>query len=96
MSNTEEKLPERPGRTRPRPAPTAGTDPVDHTIDQSFAAAPPVSTPVKKATRRGEATVQVATRVSEEVASIIDRTAASEGMTKREVIERAVRLTWGR
>ncbi len=108
-------LPERPPRTtRPRPAPSAGIDPVDHTLspvkprEDTAPSAPSLreadKTPHKDAAggmakgappRRRDVTVQFGTRLSEEIANLIDEIHFREGLTKRQIVEDAVRQTWG-
>lgn len=43
---------------------------------------------------RREQTVQLATRISPEVAALVDAAAARTGYTKRQIVEHAIRQTW--
>ncbi|MBP2436933.1 hypothetical protein [Microbacterium amylolyticum] len=45
--------------------------------------------------RRRDVTVQFGTRLSEEIANLIDEIHFREGLTKRQIVEDAVRQTWG-
>lgn len=84
--------PERParGKTRPRPAADENLDPVD------YRSAPPAAPPPPPAPGPGrkEATVQLATRISLEIDTILTNAAAKTGKSKRALVEEAIRNTW--
>ncbi|MEA9986084.1 hypothetical protein [Subtercola sp. RTI3] len=61
-------------------------------------AAPAVATSVQPpvvAPRGREQTVQLATRISPDIAALIDDAAARTGYSKRNVIEQAIQQLWG-
>ena len=80
MTATEAKKTDRPApRKRVQPAQDEHKDPV--AIEQ----------PVKVRTRRKETTVQLAVRVSEDLAERVALRALTEGITQRQVIEDLIR-----
>ena len=95
----------RPPVTTSAPTPEPGTTSKGKDTPSVSAAAPtasaPSSAPAKAApqarpTARGrEQTVQLATRISPEVADLIDAAAARTGYSKRNVIEQAIQQVWG-
>jgi hypothetical protein len=122
--------PDRPARSRPRPAPDAGVDPIDYKPSPAPTAAPATAphrpaegkgaeapaaapSPDTTSTRAGastlatpaaggpEVTVQLATRISPEVAAVLDaaivREKARRGSkaSKRALIEEAILALWG-
>lgn len=120
--------PDRPARTRPRPAADAGVDPIDYrptetsapvtappSVEGKGAAAPAaapapdaatgtrVTAPVVALPSAGgaEVTVQLATRISLEVAAVLDAAIAREKAkrgskaSKRSLIEEAIMRTFG-
>ena len=98
-------------RRMPRPAPDERIDPVDYraTAAASASAAPstPPQTTPARATRpepapsprrgrpRRELTAQFSTRLTPHVIALIDQAADREGTTIRDVVEQAIRRTWG-
>lgn len=113
--------PDRPARSRPRPAPDAGVDPIDYkpspapmpapaTVSNSPvegkgaeapAAAPsPAATALAPVAGGSEVTVQLATRISPDVAAVLDAAVAREKArrgskaSKRVLIEEAILALW--
>ena len=96
--------PDRPQRTAPVPAADANVDPIDYTYPSNTPAAPRVRKSVKKpaaaqtpapAKTAKEATVQLGDRVAVSTENLIAATKERTGMTRRAIIERAIRETWG-
>lgn len=83
-------------RRMPRPAPDERVDPVDYRAPSTpaAAAAPEPSALVRRGRPRRELTAQFSTRLTPEVIDLIDRAAAREGTTIRDVVEQAIRRTW--
>ena len=98
-------------RRMPRPAPDERIDPVDYRATPAASApaapsTPPQTTPARATTpepapspRRGrprrELTAQFSTRLTPDVIALIDQAADREGTTIRDVVEQAIRRTWG-
>lgn len=98
-------------RRMPRPAPDERIDPVDYRATPAASApaapsTPPQTTPTRPTTpepappaRRGrprrELTAQFSTRLTPDVIALIDQAADREGTTIRDVVEQAIRRTWG-
>ena len=96
-------------RRMPRPAPDERVDPVDYRAPAPAQAAAPTtsSTTARSAAavessptpRRGrprrELTAQFSTRLTPDVIALIDQAADREGTTIRDVVEQAIRRTWG-
>lgn len=93
-------------RRTPRPAPDDRVDPVDYrapasapstsstTTARSVAAGESSSVPRRGRPRR-ELTAQFSTRLTPDVIALIDQAADREGTTIRDVVEQAIRRTWG-
>ncbi|QCR42115.1 hypothetical protein C1N74_16110 (plasmid) [Microbacterium sp. SGAir0570] len=122
--------PDRPARSRPRPAPDAGVDPIDYKPSPAPAPAPatvsnsPIegkgaeapaaapshapttnarfaaSTPPAPVAGGSEVTVQLATRISPDVAAVLDAAVAREKArrgskaSKRVLVEEAILALW--
>lgn len=88
-------------RRRARPAVDEGRDPADVApAAAALAATAPVAArrpaAPRPAVRRGpEPTVQLNTRVSQEVRGIVDAECDATGRSQREVVEYAIRQTYG-
>lgn len=85
-------------RRRARPAVDEGHDPADFAPAAAAApaAAPRPPAAPRPAVRRGpEPTVQLNTRVSQEVRGIVDDEIGASGRSLREVVEYAIRQTYG-
>ena len=90
--------PERPARSkaRPRPAADEKLDPVDYRLETTPS---PTRQPVQAAAPapaagRKEATVQLATRISLEIDTILTNAANTTGKSKRALVEEAIKNTW--
>lgn len=90
----------RPAHSEPAAAPAA---PVEGKGAPSASAAAPSAAPATTKTpapefttapRGREQTVQLATRVSPEIAALIDAAASRTGQSKRQIIEHAIRQAW--
>jgi hypothetical protein len=86
----------------PTPEPTTTSSKGKDALGVSAAAAPAIAAPAARsvqqptiAPRGREQTVQLATRISPDIAALIDAAAARTGYSKRNVIEQAVRQVWG-
>ena len=102
---------DRPANLRrpPRPAADERVDPVDYRAPAAKTAAPapapapapsPASTvdvpaPARRGRPRRELTAQFSTRLTPDVIELIDQAASQEGTTIRDVVEQAIRRTWG-
>lgn len=85
--------------SQPQPTRTTTTDATEGKDTRSVPAAAPtalVSTgpQLAQAPRGREQTVQLATRVSPEIAALIDKASSRTGQSKRQVIEEAIRQAW--
>ena len=84
-------------RRRARPAVDEGHDPADVTSTPATTGTRTPARPADRPTpRRGpEPTVQLNIRVSQEVRGIVDEETAVSGRSLREVVEYAIRQTYG-
>ena len=97
--------PQRPQRTAPVPAPDANVDPIDYPyegaapsipVERKVAPKKPTTARVSDVPKQTkEATVQLGDRVAASIDSLIAATKERTGMTRRAIIERAIRETWG-
>lgn len=92
--------PGRPGRRpRPRPAADEKLDPVDYRAQPQTLPVPtptpvPPLAPQGSAPGRKEATVQLATRISLEIDTILIDAVNATGKSKRALVEEAIKNTW--
>lgn len=80
----------------PAPAPSQTAAPATSSTTNARSAAAVESSPTPRRGRpRRELTAQFSTRLTPEVIALIDQAADREGTTIRDVVEQAIRRTWG-
>jgi hypothetical protein len=91
----------RPPTTMPTPPPESNTPPEEKDTPSVSAAVTTATAPIAPAApqlmaapRGREQTVQLATRISPEIAVLIDAAANRTGQSKRQIIEQAIQQAW--
>ena len=93
MSTQPDRPETLPRRNRPQPAPDEAVDPVVPAIRASEGQSSQVQAPAGsvRTTRRGQATVQLGVRVTEDIADLVAAEADRRGISQRAVVEEALR-----